>query len=60
LRGRNRLLLLPKEEMKEGLLRKLADENYHRQTILGWFRGSVDVLVEEIMKSNPRLKREVA
>lgn len=41
-------------------MRKLADENYHRQTILGWFRGSVDVLVEEIMKSNPRLKREVA
>jgi hypothetical protein len=59
LKERDKLLLLSKEKMKEGALRKFADERYHRQAVLKWFRESADALVEEIVKSKPELKREI-
>jgi hypothetical protein len=59
LKEQDKLLLLSKEKMKEGLLSKLGDEKYHRQIVLRWFKDSADMLVERIVKSSPDLKREV-
>jgi hypothetical protein len=53
------LLLLSKERMKEGVLRRLVDERYHREAVLRWFRESTGTLVSEIVRSNPRLKAEL-
>jgi restriction endonuclease Mrr len=53
------LLLLSKERMKEGVLRRLVDERYHREAVLRWFRESTGTLVNEIVRSNPRLKAEL-
>jgi len=39
-------------------LSRLADEKYHRQTVLEWFMKNTDTLVGEIVKSNPKLKKE--
>jgi len=55
----DKLLLLSKEKMKEEQLSRLADEEYHRQTVLEWFMKNTDTLVGEIVKSNPKLKKEV-
>jgi len=54
----DKLLLLSKEKMKEEQLSRLADEKYHRQTVLEWFMKNTDTLVGEIVKSNPKLKKE--
>jgi hypothetical protein len=59
LKERDKLLLLSRGKVKEGALRKFADERYHRQAVLKWFRESADALVEEIVKSKPELKREI-
>jgi hypothetical protein len=59
LKERDKVLLLSKEKMREGALGKLADERYHKQAILKWFRESADKIVKEIASSNPELKTEL-
>jgi hypothetical protein len=40
-------------------LDEYGEKEYHRQEIMKWFRDSIDVIVEGIVKSNQDLKRDI-
>jgi hypothetical protein len=59
LREKEKLLLLSKVSVREGRLEEYADKEYHKRKVTDWFNGSIDEIVEEIVKTDKNLKREI-
>lgn len=56
---RDKLLLLSREKVKEGVIERMCEEELHRIAIKEWLYRFSDKIMKEVMLSNPNLKEHL-